>query len=143
MVSMVLNVGNINKLADRIEQCKDVHYEDHKPSTEEPSFTMYSPFYRCGAPACMLGHFATRTDGGQPSAIMLGIALGIDTHQAYELTAPQHWGYAHYEVTDSDELGYITVKHAVVVLRNLAETGEIDWTLGSRRRTERIWEGRE
>ena len=31
---------NIRRLADRIEKCKDVNYEDHKPWTQGPSFSM-------------------------------------------------------------------------------------------------------
>ena len=133
-MNIKLDTEAINELADHIEQCEQVEVHDHKRGRVGPAFTMVQIEYDCGAPACLMGHNAELH--GRDWAELIGdlthdIAedLGITKHQAEELCSPQH-DYADYFVSP-DDLGFITKAHAVAVLRNLRDTGEVDWTIGA------------
>ena len=125
---MKLNTEKINELTDRIEQCNDVDFEDHVPSTVGLSFAMLMPFYRCGAPACMLGHYQNMNRLEMCNTQTLATDLGLSVDQVDELTAPQH-AHADFESVDPNDPGYITKRRAVAVLRNLASTGEVNWSI--------------
>ena len=132
---MKLNIEAINELADRIEQCEEVESYAHTRGRVGPAFTMAQIQYNCGAPACLMGHNAVLHGVSCGDFIEnnenVGIAvdLGITVKQSEELCQPQH-PHADYFV-DPDDRGFITKAHAVAVLRNLRDTGEVDWRIGA------------
>ena len=56
-------------------------------------------------------------------------ALGLQPHEADELFTPEN-GYANWGASEGDP-DFITVDHAVTVLRYFADTGAIDWSQGA------------
>ena len=126
---MKLNTENINQLADHIEQCKEVTREDHRHSMG-PSFTMRNTIYSCGAPACMLGHNQALHKRSVRCTPMDTFAndLGITVTQAEELTCPADNNSADYRAPPG-YWSYISKARAVAVLRHLADTGKVDWTI--------------
>ena len=130
---MELNTEVINKLADRIEKCEQVDPPDHEWGRVGPAFTMRQISYRCGSPACIIGHNAALHGRNVPPLITnleVVADLGITEDQSEELTAPQHRDYADYWAHPGDP-GFITKDHAVAVLRHLADTGEVEWMIGA------------
>ena len=129
---MTLNTEAINQLADRIEQCEQVEMSDHKPGRVGPAFTMRKVAYVCGAPACLMGHNAAMHGRNSTSVfgnLEIAADLGITETQAHELCAPQN-AYADYFACP-DEPTFIAKDHVVAVLRNLRDTGEVDWKIGA------------
>ena len=122
-----MNRETIRRLANRIEACDEVTLVAHHHAMG-PSFTMAAKVYGCGAPACMVGH-CNEMQGRQPTvgAGLLADELGIPHEQVYELCMPQH-DTARYERRPGEH-GFITKKRAVAVLRNLADTGKVDWSI--------------
>ena len=129
---MELNTEAINELADRIEQCEQVEFRDRKRGMVGPAFTMSQIQYDCGAPACLMGHNAVlhgRSCADLVGDLDIAADLGITKEQADELCSPEYV-YADYFVYPEDR-AFITKSHAVAVLRNLADTGEVDWKIGA------------
>ena len=127
---MKLNIEVINQLADVIEQCEEVEQRLHKWGMVGPAFNMQKAHYRCGAPACLIGHNASmhgRTRTALFGNLEIADDLGITEKQADELTAPQH-DYADYYVNPGSQ-GFITKDHAAAVLRHLADEGVVDWSI--------------
>ena len=125
-----MKTETIRRLADRIEACAEVEILAYKPDMG-PSFTMFCPSYACGAAACILGHnqeMHGRVDKTcTPSTVStLSDDLGIEFDQAIELCTPAN-DYVDFRI-HKGESGHITKAHAVAVLRNLMDTGEVDWT---------------
>ena len=124
-----LQTETINRLADRIEQCRDVDIDDHEPD-DGRAFTMRSETYNCGSPACILGHQRDMAGKGKQSESMewAGFAadLGITHEQARDLCGPVG-KEAHYQAKPGWST-HITARRAVAVLRHLRDTGEVDWT---------------
>lgn len=132
---MKLNIEKINCLADRIEQCVDVEPGAHSSLVyngfKVRGFTMHQVHYPCGAPACLMGHNAAMHGRTGPCYLErndIAKDLGITEDQADELCAPEHSEYAHY-CFEPGTPGFITKQHAVSVLRNLADTGAVDWNI--------------
>ena len=128
---MKLQTERINALADRIEQCEEVNMIDHQPHMGL-AFSMRYCVYPCGAPACILGHnhamySRTERDIIGYSFNLLANDLGITKDQAFELCAPNN-GFATFSALPGWP-GWITKRHAVDVLRHLANTGEVDWSI--------------
>ena len=128
---MKLQTETIKQLADRIEQCEEVGPGDYTPSMGL-AFTMRYATYACGAPACILGHnhaMHGRTKKGinYYSCIPFANDLGITKDQAVELSAPKN-GFAQFAALPG-WTGWITKRHTVAVLRHLANTGEVDWSI--------------
>lgn len=129
---MKLQTETIKGLADRIEACDEVTMDEHQPYVG-PAFTMRYAVYPCGAPACLLGHNQIMHGRTAKKTISYSIGvfandLGINKDQAFELCAPRN-GSAKFAALPSDP-GWITKRHAVAVLRHLANTGEVDWSIG-------------
>lgn len=75
--------------------------------------------HRCGTVACIGGHAAILFPEGHPNE-----TLGLSLSEGKELFYA--WSYREwYDV----KLRNITIRHAVAVLRHLAETGEVDWSV--------------
>ena len=129
---MTLNTEVITMLADRIEQCREVPFDEYT-SDMDRAFTMCRSSYECGAPACIMGHVAAmdqETLGfvAAESTYDVSRALGITPEQSHELCVPGH-GHANY-LRHQEEPGWITKAHAVAVLRHLANTGRVEWEIG-------------
>ena len=96
---MTLNTEVITMLADRIEQCREVPFDEYT-SDMDRAFTMCRSSYECGAPACIMGHVAAmdqETLGfvAAESTYDVSRALGITPEQSRELCVPGH-GHANY-----------------------------------------------
>ena len=129
---MKLQTETINALADRIERCDEVETKAHKPGMG-PAFTMLRSSYDCGSPACLLGHAhdmlrKTTLSIAKYYYTTFATDLGITRDQAIELYAPNN-DFACFLV-GSWNCRWITKHHAVAVLRHLANTGEVDWSIG-------------
>ena len=123
---MTLNTKAIDRLADLIEQCESVEFQDHEQGMGL-SFTMLDLSYPCGTPACLLGHHNT-LQGRHPhdgTVTLMSEEIGISREDAMDLCAPTG-DDADYRLP-SPFPGHITKGHAVAVLRYLANTGEVDW----------------
>ena len=121
---MKRNIERINQLADRIEECEEVHLRHHGPDMG-PSFTMNNISYACGSPACIMGH----AQAMHCREVLASEFLGITMLEVDELCSPLHV-HADYTAAAGDK-GFITKQHAVAVLRNLAATGEVNWKIGA------------
>ena len=129
-----MNVDRILQLADHIEQQPDVHPGARK------GFSMLDVRHPCGTASCIWGHAGLLfVDGFE-----LLLTATPDLHELLELDG---WSFDESENSNPDSLlspeikdvamytaqkgepGYITASHAAAVLRHLAETGEVDWTV--------------
>lgn len=119
-----MNTDNIRRLADVIEA------EPHTDREAASGFTMMCFFHTCGTPACIAGWAdtlsgaddwsgATRTDCVEERAAKW---LGLAASQAYAL----FWGG-----TEIKDLKSVSPTHAASVLRHLADTGRVDWSVGA------------
>ena len=111
-----MNIENIEKLASVIENQPDVKYG------EKEGFCMAGSQHPCGSPACIEGWSWEILDDGTDNA------LEISYSNASRLMSPDN-ANANYMVTDPENPKFITAKRAAKVLRNLAETGEVNWSI--------------
>ena len=127
---MELNTAAINALADRIEQCVDVEIDDHEPESG-PAFTMFNDVYPCGLPGCILGHQREMAGRGKRSDhtdwAHFAADLGLTHAQTRDLCGPV-FKDAHFAANPGQST-HITARRAGAVLRNLAATGNVDWTI--------------
>lgn len=119
---------------DRIRQLADIiQAQPHTPITAESGFNMCNWTHTCGTPACIAGwaNFVRTDDDGTFLGDMSAAAmwLGITKSQAEELFAPDE----DFEEEDGPLFLWseITPTHAAAVLRHLADTGRVDWSVGS------------
>ena len=113
-----MNAERIRELADVIERQPDVGFR------ALDGFNMEFVNHPCGTPSCIVG-WARSLWGSQHS--WLSDILDLVGDRAGQLIVPNH-SYAHY-VAHKGEPGHITASHAAAVLRHLAATGEVDWTV--------------
>lgn len=109
-----MNVGNILKVADAIEQgLPNVSFD----------MSVYSTARDCGTAACVAGHIAIMERMNADVASGFEIEdraadfLGLGRNDASELFRPANFY----------ERGFHTTAMAARVLRNLAITGKVDW----------------
>lgn len=115
-----MNINNINRLADVIE------VQEHTNREAASGFAMNVFFHTCGTPACIAGwadylsgaewYGDARTDEVEERAAEW---LDLESDQAYSL----FWA-------GNLDLRLITPKQAAAVLRHLAVTGNVDWSVG-------------
>jgi hypothetical protein len=124
-----MNKERILKLADIIEK------QPHTTPQQPDGFTMSNWTHDCGTPACICGWANHELNKETSSDIWLGddrVAaewLGLDIDTAGSLFEPSRERDSNPWATDWwDE---ITPAHAAAVLRNLAETGKVDWSVGA------------
>ena len=117
----------IRQLAEVIEKCED-NYNRPVDDEKDSSFTMRLVWYDCGTPACISGWTRTLFGDGIHGSDIDSELLGISSATGQRLFLPFEGGVYWAEPPDSPR--YITAKHAAAVLRNLADTGELDWTVG-------------
>ena len=122
-----MHKDRIRKLADVVEKCESKaisHISDH---SDERYFNMAALTFECGSPACIAG-WARHLFGDSDEYWAYEI-LGLRKGDAQRLFAPNLY-YADYNAGPSDP-GFITGSHAAAVLRNLAETDNVDWKVGA------------
>jgi hypothetical protein len=119
-----MNTDRIRQLADVIER------QPHTPITAESGFNMGNWEHDCGNPACICGwaNFVQNELNGTEHRIGSPVHarnwLGLEMEQASALFKPN--GDSSYETWEE-----ITPTHAAAVLRHLADTGRVDWSVGS------------
>jgi hypothetical protein len=122
-----MNVENINRVADAIEaSCAP----DAKPEIGFNMAWWYGRGYNdqtghnCGTTACIAG-WAVLELGGDIDRVSERVfatrAFDLDWEEAEELFTP----------VDPWPRNHIEAPHAVAVLRHLAKTGVVDWTVGA------------
>lgn len=117
-----MNTDNIRRLADIIEQ------QPHTTVSALSGFTMLNWTHDCGTPACIAGwaNYLHNSDGREQvrmeSAYRARLWLGLGEEDADEL-----FGIGE----DDPGLESVTPTHAAAVLRHLADTGEVDWSVGT------------
>lgn len=118
-----MNTDRIRQLADIIER------QPHTPITAESGFNMDNWTHDCGTPACICGwansvqNELNGTEHRIGSPMHARNWLGLTTEQGEDLFRP--FGIDNL-LWDS-----ITPTHAAAVLRHLADTGKVDWSVGS------------
>ena len=112
-----MNSERILELADIIEAQPDV------PSGAPAGFNMKWVHHSCGTPSCIAGWAETL----EWSTGNLGQDLGVTLARADDIIMPIS-REAHFRA-EPDRPGYITAAHAAAMLRNLARTGEVDWSV--------------
>lgn len=112
-----MDVERIRELADVIERLP------HTTPDADHGFSMEVYEHPCGTPACIAGwaaHVYNVADHVFPEQNGAA-ALGMTVEEAAPL----------FEPLDVCYWSEITPAHAAAVLRNLANTGEIDWSVGA------------
>ena len=126
------------KLADQGEFRRRVADVIAAIEADADRFDMLEMFHHaCDTPRCIAGHtfvLAVKDDGFEIEIVNgetdYGIAkryLGLDRHAADRLFQPT--GDDAYYAAEAGDDGFVTVEHAVAVLRNLADNLEIDWSV--------------
>jgi hypothetical protein len=111
-----MNVDNIKKVLAWLEH----------PEPTQPRFDM-TYFYdedSCGTVCCIGGYAALLSGNIDDEQLYSGISaeyLGLDTHTARQLVYARGARGAHH-------LDSITREWAAACVRNLLETGEVDWS---------------
>lgn len=110
-----MNIDRINALADLIEQ------QPHTSIHAMDGFNMSGWTHTCGTPSCIAGWARHMSGQTEPSAWTIGEEwLGLTETQSDEL----------FLMTDSDiSFEDVTPAHAAAVLRHLAATGTVDWSI--------------
>ena len=119
-----MNKERILQLADHIEKQLHTAFEDKK------GFNMSTFTHMCGTPSCIAGYAAAFNLGFNDenqqviSDVEINAShwLALDSEIAIQLFFPIE--HAHV-----DDWCKITPKHAATVLRNLAETGIVNWNI--------------
>lgn len=113
-----MNVENILKVADAIEQhtIADLGFNMGLWAARSSRSFPDRSGHNCGTVAC-IGGWTDRVIGTEGSA---ADRLGLDYEEADALFCPPGWSG-----------GEISQLQAVAVLRHLAATGKVDWTVGA------------
>jgi hypothetical protein len=121
-----MNTDHIRHLADVIER------QPHTDLNAPTGFCMTNWTHNCGTPACIAGWANFVQDDGDLYLGDISAAarwLGITRSQAGELFAPDE------NLCEEDGPLFlwsdITPTHAAAVLRHLADTGCVDWSVES------------
>ena len=130
-----MNRERLLELADTIENLPSV--DENETITPIPSdkraFGMNLTHHKCGTPSCIAGWTWHMYFDASPRSLfnyaLVRHALDLTDEQALELFVPKN-DRAIYGVSE-DCIEFITAPWAAAVLRNLAETGEVDWTVGA------------
>ena len=136
-----MNVKNVLKLADRIECLENTtKFAKHGRPAQAGTFSMRNISHTCGLPACISGwafHLAVEEFHATPpkdqhKCNLNGSGwLGFDEYKDREILKNLFVPRYHEAHTwdKPGETGYISSKRAAAVLRHLAETGEVDWSI--------------
>lgn len=123
-----MNKDNILKVADAIEQHSIPGLGFNMRKYFCPTDVDHNPDlsgHTCGTTACIAGWAIAVRDGGNPT----------DFNGPWLYDAAEFMGLWKDEQATKDLMletnNTITPAHAVAVLRHLAETGEVDWSVGA------------
>ena len=111
-----MNIENIEILANTIENQPDVIISD------ESGFCMRDYNHPCGTPACIEGWSKEIFGGG------VYLALVVRKYINDQLISPDNYDASWME-TNPNKRRFISAKRAAKVLRNLARTGHVDWSI--------------
>ena len=120
-----MNKERILELANLIEQQEP--RTNHTPT----GFSMSIPFHACRTPSCIAG-WACHLYGDDMTSDPLYVATGLldlEGMLADELFAPDNDYAAYFAIRRAHN--HVTPQHAAAVLRHLAATGEVDWSVKS------------
>jgi hypothetical protein len=117
-----MNKERILALADIIEK------QPHVEHTAAKGFNMWGYRHPCGSPSCIAGwaiHSFPRVRSDEGPQSHAAKILGISWDEASPLFDPEHY------VEGVMDMRSITPAHAAAVLRHLASSGEVDWSVGA------------
>ena len=119
----------IRILADTIEKLENYDYKTVYTGAK-PTFTMSKYYYKCGSPACMSGWARSlfAPGSGKDDKDLLGLSDSMSRDLFLPLNDYVNWRAM------KGSAGYISARHAAAVLRNLADTGKVDWSVGYEKR---------
>ena len=119
-----MNAKKILELADVIERQPTV-----SSRFAGKGFRMADHRHSCGTPSCIMGWASWMFGGDAVDVVDDDAALRniFSVDMQIDLTYPVY-DYATISANPG-EPGHITASHAAAVLRHLAETGEVDWTV--------------
>lgn len=116
-----MNRERIRELADVIEKLPHTEIDDAS------GFNMGNYVHVCGTPCCIAGWTVAVAKGWETITWRVAYYdvaanhLGLTGQQAEDLFRP----FSHVRLQD------VTPAHAAAVLRNLADTGVVDWSVGA------------
>jgi hypothetical protein len=113
-----MNAERILQLADVIEKVPHVQLDEDAPRGELDSFNMDD--WHCGTAGCIGGWAAQLFDCATSEA---GVALGLRCIEAMSLFTPKP--------INPNDWSKITSLQAATVLRHLAATGIVDWSVAT------------
>lgn len=140
---MELNKEKLHKFADMIEQEKHVNFDNvDNPRDEMTGFNMGMVFHTCGTPACLAGYMCATAvsdgflpvqdfmNGGTSAYLKAGAWMhDVPVEEYYR----EGTYYFNLFEPDSRIAGKnwddITPQDAAKVIRHLADTGEVDWSI--------------
>ena len=135
-----MNTERILHLANVIETLEPLHPEEvieleaNTPDFQAiDAFSMAQFYYECGTPACIAGWAdflwsADHTDDFHTGERARDI-LGLEEDLSHELFEPA-FVYGEVDIGAFDyEKEFISPERAAAVLRNLANTGVVDWSI--------------
>ncbi|MBB3411264.1 hypothetical protein FHT87_005217 [Rhizobium sp. BK316] len=115
---------HILALADLIEE------QEHTEEDDAEGFTMTAITHDCGTPACIAG-WAAWEALGRPSGHLYDVACDLEGEATdYLGINPMKADLLFYPPEEVGLYQEITPSQAAATLRHLAETGEVDWTVG-------------
>ena len=121
-----MNKERIRHLADVIERQPDAQ------AKLGAGFCMRKFFHECGTPACIAGWAHALFSDPVDDALHFRASysdeiLGLSRRQGDLLFEPDN-EHAYFGAVYG-ETGYVSAKRAAAVLRHLADTGEVDWSV--------------
>lgn len=122
-MTTTLQVDRIRHLADVIEA------QPHTELNDSTGFNMSDWTHNCGTPSCICGwanHLRNESEGrtvmlASPREAGRWLGFDDDDDRRYVLFKPS--------TIDPDNWNAITPAHAAAVLRHLADTGVVDWSV--------------
>lgn len=123
MTEAKMEVGRIRKLASAIEK------QPHVAPSADKGFNMWGYNHPCGTPSCIAGWAIYKFKSTRPGPFETkhdhaARILNLDDRRALRLFDPEHYG-------SMEDMRQVTPNHAAAVLRHLADTGEVDWSVGA------------
>ena len=120
------------------QSCEYMGDDDVECDAYEPIFSMDRYFHPCGAASCIAGHALSMAaseddlgdfalDANEKQEERARKYLGLAQEQADALFLPKN-AEANMDARPGQN-GYISPQRAAAVLRRLAETGEVNWSV--------------
>jgi hypothetical protein len=131
-----INVENILKVADAIEQhsIPDLGFNMKNWFNEAGDGIVDNSGHNCGTVACIAGWTAYLAKGSEPTHAYWTYKDGHTSKIAREFLGLSRWEAGDlFEpgAVAAADWGSIKPSQAVAVIRHLAATGEVDWSIGA------------